>query len=498
MISLIDLDREAVRRWGLAEFVTLAWPLVERSAPLVWSWHLDRLCQALERVSRRELRDLVVNIPPGCSKSLIVSVLWPAWHWAHDPGHRWIAASYSDKVVLRDAERMRTLIKSEWYRARWPGVEIPSGKAQSDAVSVYRTTSGGMRYSTTVPGGQLTGEHCDTMVVDDPIDPLSADAMSGLALDAVIAWWDGKASTRFRDHRRSARVLIMQRVHERDLAAHMIAQGAEVLCLPMRFDANHPHRSPLDPRTDGELLVPERIPETELIKLEARLGPTRTAAQLQQRPSPAGGTIFQRGWVRRYWTVLPPGGVWSQSWDLAFKAKADSDFVCGQVWYTLGATHYLVDMVHERLGFAATCAAIQAMSQRYPRAVKKRIEDKANGPAVMEALRSSVPGIEAVEPVGGKIARAYAAEPFFAAGNVLLPHPTLAEYEDGRRGAPWVRGVGVSIDAPEAAQGSYEHAMVSFPFASHDDAVDATTQHLCAATNSYVERLRTLTKGMSR
>jgi phage terminase large subunit-like protein len=136
-------------------------------------------------------------------------------------------------------------------------------------------------------------------------------------------------------------------------------------------------------------------------------------------------------------------------------------------------------MVLERMGFNATCEAVKALSRRYPKAIKKRVEDKANGTAVMEALRATVPGLEAVEPLGGKEARAAATEPLFAGGNVLFPHPERAEYPDGRRGAPWVRGA-VPLDAPEAARDSLEWYLVTFPKADHDDAVDALTQHLNA------------------
>ena len=482
---LAALDRDDVSAGGLREFVRLAWPQVEPQA-LVPGWHIDAICEHLTAVTKREVRDLVINVPPGCSKSLIASVLWPAWVWTLDATHRWIVASYSDEVVLRDARKSRTLIASDWFAARWPRVRLPTDASASKAVSSYYTTAGGMRYSTTTRGS-VTGQHCDTALVDDPLDPQGA--ASATELDAVLEWWTGTMPTRFRDHKTSARVLIMQRLHERDLTREFINSGATVLCLPMRYDPTHPHRWARDPRAEGELLVPDRVPEEELAKVEKRLGPTKTAAQMQQRPNPAGGSIFRREWLRNYWTVLPPGGTWSQSWDMAFKGKADSDYVCGQVWYTVGPNHYLVDMVLARMGFNATCEAVKALSKRYPKALKKRVEDKANGSAVIDSLRSIVPGFEEVEPQGGKEARAAAVEPLFAGGNVFFPHPDRAEYEDGRRGAPWVRG-GVPLDAPEAARESLEWYLVTFPNADNDDAVDALTQHLVANIDSWLVKLR--------
>ncbi len=490
---LAALDRDDVAAGGLREFVKLAWPQVEPQR-LVWGWHLDAICEHLEAVTRREIRDLVINVPPGCSKSLITSVLWPAWVWTLDPTHRWIVASYSDDVVLRDARKCRTLVTGDWFSARWPKVKLPSDASASKAVSSYYTTAGGMRYSTTTHGS-VTGQHCDTALVDDPLDPQGS--ASATELEACLEWWTGTMPTRFRDHKTSARVLIMQRLHERDLTREFERAGSTMLCLPMRFESNHPHRWARDSRKEGELLVPDRIPAEELEKIEKNLGPSKTAAQHQQRPNPAGGKVFRREWLRNYWVTLPPGGTWAQSWDMAFKGKETSDFVCGQVWYTHGPNHYLVDMVLAQMGFNATCEAVKALTKRYPKALKKRVESKANGPAVVEALRSLVPGFEEIEPKGGKEARAAATEPLFAGGNVFLPHPERAEYEDGRRGAPWVRG-GTPLDIEEAARDSLEWYLVTFPKADHDDAVDALTQHLVASRDGYLSKLQAAVEAQSK
>ncbi|HSN30154.1 MAG TPA: hypothetical protein VLT45_27895, partial [Kofleriaceae bacterium] len=125
---MADVDREIIRRRGLAEFVRRAWDIVEPGTPLHWSWHMQEICSVLESMWRfgrgapREIgsdnRELVINVPPGMSKSVLASVLWPAWIWTLDPGHRFIAASHNDRVVLRDAEKMRTVVKSNWYRER--------------------------------------------------------------------------------------------------------------------------------------------------------------------------------------------------------------------------------------------------------------------------------------------------------------------------------------------------------------------------------------------
>lgn len=500
--TLADIDREQIRRKGFAEFVRRAWHLVEPASPLRWNWHLDVLCRALERVARREVRDLVINIPPGMSKSLLVDVLFPAWVWTltadyaptlpsmlFGPGHRFITASYADDVVLRDARKMRTLVMSDWYRARWPRVEIPSDASASKAASMFYTTRGGMRFSTTVRGSVM-GQHCDTMIVDDPIDPMGAAAASGVELDAVLAWWNETMQTRFRDHATSARILVMQRVHERDLSAEMIRSGATTVCLPMEYEPHHPHRCAEDVRTEaGELLCPDRFPRAVVDRLKVALGPYGTASQLQQSPSPAGGGVFKKEWLQRYWIDLPPGGTYTQSWDMSFSNTAGASDVCGQVWYQLGADFYLVDQDSQPRDFPATLDAVRAMTARYPRAFKKLVEKKANGAAVMDTLRREIPGLEPIEPEGGKVVRANAVAPFFASGNVFFPHPEKAVYPDGRRGAPWMRGGVVDLVRP-AAMGSVEQVFMGFPNAAKKDPVDSATQFLNHAGGSFADRMR--------
>jgi len=467
-----DTERELVARFGLREFVRRAWPQVDTS-PLVWGWHIDAICEHLEGVFWRQIRDLVINVPPGFSKSLLASVLFPAWCWTLDPEHRWITVSYADDVALRDARKHRALVASDWYQERWSEVRLPPTRDAGTALSLWQNTQGGLRYTTTIRGA-LTGQHCDTAVIDDPIDPRGAEAVSGLGLDEVLRWWSQTLPTRFRDPPRSARVLVMQRLHERDLAGEMQRQGAEVLCLPMRFEARHPHRYSKDPRTqEGELLDPVRYPAETVKTLETRMGPTVVAAQFQQRPAPKGGAIFKEHWWR-HWTELPDDGVWVQSWDLAFKSNASSDRVCGQVWLSNHPNNYLVDSYCAHASFTETLAAIRAMSAKYPRS-KVLVEAKANGEAVVDVLKREITGLILVEPKGGKIARAHAVEGLFEAGNVLVPHETEARLPDGSRGCQWIR--------------TYKAELEAFPRGVYDDQVDATTQALTKQNNSYAARL---------
>jgi predicted phage terminase large subunit-like protein len=203
-----------------------------------------------------------------------------------------------------------------------------------------------------------------------------------------------------------------------------------------------------------------------VVKLERELGPTAAAAQLQQRPVPVGGLIFQRDWFQSFCIegcllphvhhTLPK--QWDsliQSWDFAFKGSEDSDFVVGQIWGRKGTDFYLLDQFRERTDFPGSLKAIKAMTAKWPRALAKLVEDKANGSAVVDTLKKDIRGIIPVEPQGGKVARANATAPLYAAKNVWHPDPIRC---------PWVV--------------EHQNELIGFPKGRHDDSVDASSQAL--------------------
>ena len=144
-----------------------------------------------------------------------------------------------------------------------------------------------------------------------------------------------------------------------------------------------------------------------------------------------------------------------QSWDMAFKDKATSDYVVGQVWGAKGADRFLLDQLRARMDMPATKEAVRRCRSAWPKAAAKLVEDKANGPAVIQELRHDVEGLIEVTPEGGKIARAHAVSPRPSRAMSILPHPAMA---------PWVEAF-----IEEAA---------AFPNGRHDDQVDAMTQAL--------------------
>ena len=193
------------------------------------------------------------------------------------------------------------------------------------------------------------------------------------------------------------------------------------------------------------------------------MGSWAFAGQYQQAPAPLEGGTIKYDWLKFYRELPARFDYVLQSWDCSFKESKDSDYVVGQVWGRAStqspagrsAQYYLLDQVRGRMDFVGTKNAIRAMSAKYPQAVTKLIEDKANGPAVISALKAEVDGMIAVNPEGGKESRMNSVSALFEAGNVFLPEAERA---------PWTH--------------DYMHELCTFPKAAHDDEVDATSQAL--------------------
>jgi len=442
----------------LREYVAQAWQVVEPNALFTPGWHIDAICEHLVAITRRQIRDLIISVPPRHGKSRTASVMWPTWSWIEKPGLKWLTSSYAQSLSTRDSVDSRHLIQSPWYQARWGQCFQLIG--DQNEKTRYENDNAGYRLATSVEGSN-TGEGGDVIVCDDPHNVL--EAHSEVTRKATCKWWDEVMSTRRNDPKKSARVIIMQRVHEQDLAGHLEAKdaGYETLVLPTEYSASRivlPSRIGWrDPRSlEGELLWPDRFGPEQVAQARIDLGSYGFAAQHQQTPAPAEGGILKRGWWK-YFRELPDLSRADDiilSLDCAFKGLADSDYVAMGGWARFGASCYLFDQIRERLDFPATIQAIRSFVARWPMIREKLVEDKANGPAVVSSLEHEIPGLIAVNPEGGKIARAYAVSHMVEAGNVFLPDPAIA---------PWVE--------------NFIRECASFP-SGYDDQVDQCTQAL--------------------
>ena len=353
-LDLTDVDFDQIDYdLNLKAFTERAWLELEPGTPMVDGWSMDAVCAHLEAVSMGEIDRLIINIPPGHSKSMLANVFWPAWEWRTRPWMRYISASYAQDLAVRDLVRCRDLLMSEWYQKRWP-MQL---KIDQNLKTSYTNTSTGFRFASSV-GGSLTGYRGDRIILDDPHSVKTAE--SDAHRMESLRWMTETVPTRLNESKLvpSSIVVIMQRLHEEDVSGLLLESGQDWthLCLPMEWEDEHRSRttvhwtSPILGITDPEPFMdprghmPSRIPDVEGAErkdVETILFPERfsrdkveklktafrqmgddyaVAGQLQQRPAPRGGGMFK---VDDFNLVdsAPEGGYSCRGWDLASTSK---------------------------------------------------------------------------------------------------------------------------------------------------------------------------------
>lgn len=455
-LSAADIDaveRELCRR-SLAHFARRAWHVLEPGTPLKWGWALDAICAHLEAVTDGKVNRLLMNVPPGTMKSLLTGVIWPAWEWGPRglPHLRYVSTSHSQNFAIRDATKSRRLIKSAWYQRLWPVALM----ADQDAKTKFENEAMGAREAMAFTS--MTGGRGDRVILDDPISAHNANSAAHL-WDAEVAFTE-TLPTRVNNDQ-SAIIVIMQRLHDRDVSGLILSRGLPYvhLCLPMRFEADRRCVTPFfaDPRqTDGELLFPDRFSAEQVAELESTMGSYAAAGQLQQRPTPRGGGIFKAEWWR-YYTQPPAVDYRSIYADTAQKTGQANDYSVFECWgHTLTGQAVLLDVIRgkwespellvQARAFWAKHSAGGVSSHRGPlRAMK--VEDKVSGTGLIQTLRREGIPVTAIQRDRDKVTRSYDAAPLIESGNVLLPQD-----------APWL-----SDFLAEAS---------AFPNAAHDDMID--------------------------
>ncbi len=425
--------------------------------------HTELVCSVLQRIADGEQLSVLIEMPPRHGKSMTVTETFPSYYIGRNPNKRVIAAAYSDGLATKFGRLNRN--KFNEFSNELFEVQLSDSNAATKDWGI-EGKRGGM--IATGIGGSITGQGADLMIIDDPIKNMK-EASSQTIRDNIWDEWEATLSTRLHDG--ASVIVIMTRWHEDDLIGRLLARSPRKW-IRLRLPAIAEDEEDLLGRVIGEPLCPELGFDIQWAEdKKSEVGSRTWASLYQQRPSPAGGNIFKREWIKFYVRTPEQKREWglsdeilllpthfdkmAQSWDCTFKDSETSDFVAGGVWGRKKAQYFLFDIDHRRMGFAETMKAIRAMSDKWPNARSKYIEDKANGTAIIEMLKDEISGIVPVNPDGGKEARANAVSPLFEAGNVYLPHPNMCT---------WVEDL--------------IEELVSFPNAAHDDLVDMTTQAL--------------------
>lgn len=332
-------------------FVREAWHVLEPNAVYRHNWHIDAICDHLEAVTDGRINRLLINVPPGSMKSLLVSVLWPAWEWGPKGlrSMRYLSTAFNDGPVNRDTRKTRDLILSDWFQSLWPEVQLVRKGETS-----FSNTATGTREG--VAFGSLTSQRGDRLIIDDPHSTETAE--SPVEREATTRKFREGALNRLNDQERSAIVVIMQRLHEDDISGVILKLKMPFvhLMLPMRFEPERQCATVIgfvDPRSaDGELLDPNRMPRDTLDKLEQGMTEYAVAGQNQQRPSPREGGTFKRHWFD-FVPAVPAGAQRCRGWDLAAsKKKAGSStgpaFTAGVKLALANGVYYVEHAVRER------------------------------------------------------------------------------------------------------------------------------------------------------
>jgi predicted phage terminase large subunit-like protein len=411
--------------------------------------------------------------------------MWPAWEWLTSPEQKFLCASYSGSLSIRDNLKTRRLIQSPWYQERWSHMFALAG--DQNAKQRFENDKTGYRLATSV-GGTATGEGGSRLLLDDPHSAQAAQ--SDVIRNSDLEWFDMVWSTRLNNPKEDAMVTIMQRLHEKDISGHIIDDigGWEHICIPAEWDGVK--RSTVlgnyDPRQKvGELICPDRFGDKEIDNLKKLLGQYGSAGQLQQNPSPADGGILKTKYFEM-WPAdkgLPPFEYILQSYDCAFTEKSTGDPTACTVWAIF--THngernvMLIDAWEDHLSYPdLRKRAIKDWGTEYggmtkdsPYSRARRpdrilVEAKASGQSLIQDLRlAKVPVIGYNPGNADKISRAHQASPTLELGLIWIP-------ESGKNKGHFVSW----------AQGFIKQ-LEKFPVAEHDDYVDTFSQAIIYLKN---------------
>ena len=444
----------AMAAHGLAPFILRIMPQYHMG------WVHQEICDKLDRflldVQEGRSPRLMITMPPRHGKSELASRMFPAYALGRNPDLSIIATSYSADLASRMNRDVQRIIESEEYGAIFPGIRLPGKNSSQFRTSDFFELEGHKGgYRSAGVGGGITGMGGNILLLDDVLkDRASAD--SPTIRQNIWDWYTSTLYTRLAPG--GGIIIINTRWHMDDLSGRLLAAEAagdgdkwQVINFPAIAEQDEPHRRA------GEALDPARYGLEQLQKIRAAIGSRDWEALYQQHPTPDGGAVFREEWFRRWKPTDIPNRfeVVAMSWDMTFKDSDSSDYVVGQVWGKQGAQFFLLDQVRGRWSFTETVEQFVKLAEKWPHASRKYIEDKANGPAVIDTLKRKISGIIPVEPDGSKTARAYAVTPLFEAGNVLLPPPGMYSWTD-----------------------DLISELLQFPAGAHDDQVDALTQAL--------------------
>lgn len=413
----IELKREVLSK-NYFEFFKWAFGILHQSLPYEDAPHVKYLCDLLqeehERILRKEEKDkdIIVNIPPRASKSLITSVCFLPFVWITNPHATFICVSFDAQLSLLSSQYSNDIIKHPEFQELW-GDKFQIRK-DADAKNYFANNKGGYRLSRTT-GQNVTGFSGLFLIVDDPDSAMSSTSKN--ERDFVHVYWSNALYNRLTPAQLGLRLVIQQRLHEEDLTGFLLKNTPNEyfhICLPAEKSSfiNPPELEKF--YVDG-LLDPKRLgaPLLQLFKQTLRNG---YVGQYQQRPSPEEGGIFKKEWF----DIIEPSSLIRDInnspihfiLDTAYTEKTTNDPTGLLACFRQGNFLYIVDAIERWMEFPQLCQFVitYTNSYQYTKNSKILIEGKASGKSIIQQLRQStmLNVIELPAPKDDKVTRANA------------------------------------------------------------------------------------------
>lgn len=457
----IDLIRGELSRRSLKEFVRTFWPIVEPATRFIDGYHIDAICDHLAALANRQIRNLLINIPPRHCKSTLCDVMFPAWQWLHEPGEKYLFTSYKIDLAERDSVKNRRLIASDMYRKCFGHLYAITD--DQNTKRRFENDKGGSRIISSILGSGPTGEGGSIIVCDDPHSV--NDTESDTRRQNTVRWFTEVFFNRINNQSTACRLVIGQRIHHEDLSGHLLEHYKDLWChlnLPYEFDERRRSTTSIgwtDPRTiEGQPLWPEAFPESEIESHKRR--PQYFQSQFNQQPLNADNALFTSEMFRYYEetedeyrtpakTIKKADCIYTLiAADLAISESKRADYtaiVTAKV--AKSGEIILLDVFRKRINGTKIVPTLQELFERY-QPQYMLLEDVAFQKVIIDQARQEGLPVRQLKAVGDKEVRSLTLQTRFAAGQVWFP-----------KQATWLK--------------TLEAELIIFPQSGHDDQVDA-------------------------
>lgn len=445
---------------SLYVFIKAAWDYMSNK-PISDNWHLGCLCEHLQEFLKKKSslpRNMVINIPPRHTKTLIATVGSTAWQYIQDPRWQVIHITHSSGLYMENIDNIRGLINEPWYANRWcdpTNVEhykFSLSKTKNTG-EWFKLEEGGEFFASTPRSAKVTGHGADIIILDDPSD---ANGATATELEKVNSFYKTVLPSRFDDQSEGKFLTVQQRLGENDLSGYMLDNERESvfhLNLPMLFNSKKTFWSPIGfhdrRKKDGEVLDPVRFPPDVVSNLRAKSGLTTWSTQYQQEPLTEGGNLLRTEWFQ-YYTELPQIDTYYTCWDFALKSGENNDYTVGLLMGKSGTSFYVIDIKREKADTPRQLNMVREYDNAYPH-ISRHLCEGGNGDPIVSMLKREIGNFEILLPRtygGSKENRVRATIPLFLESKVFLPMQ-----------AEWL--------------GDFVQELTAFPRGKHDDQLDS-------------------------